>query len=117
MVYGTKIRMVKEAVFGAFDSPDAGQVCPKRTRSTTPIQALSLFNSPFVIEQAERFADRVVREAGQGIEAQVERAFRLAFGRRPDDREAEDGADLVEEHGLATLCRVLHNGNEFLFLP
>src|SRR3954469_22056659 len=39
MVYMTKVRMEHDAVFGVFDDPDAGLVCPKRSRSTTPIQA------------------------------------------------------------------------------
>jgi len=39
MVYALKVRMVPDGVFGAFDCPDAGQVCPKRSRSTTPIEA------------------------------------------------------------------------------
>ena len=41
MIYALKVRMVPDGVFGAFDCPDAGQICPKRTRSTTPIQSLS----------------------------------------------------------------------------
>ncbi|MEX1224711.1 MAG: DUF1553 domain-containing protein, partial [Pirellulales bacterium] len=53
MIYGMKIRMEQDAVFGAFDCPDGGQVTPKRSRSTTALQALNLLNSPFLLQQAE----------------------------------------------------------------
>ena len=43
MVYGTVVRQRPDGVFGVFDCPDGGQIAPKRTRSTTPLQALNLF--------------------------------------------------------------------------
>ncbi len=64
MVYALKLRMEHDAVFGAFDCPDAGQVMPARGRSTTPIQALNLYNSGFLMDQANRFAERVKAAAG-----------------------------------------------------
>ncbi len=117
MVYALKVRMVPDGVFGAFDCPDAGQVCPKRSRSTTPIQSLNLFNSPFMIQQAGLFADRLKREAGPNAVEQIRRAFLLAVGRDPDDEEARAARKLVDEHGLAALCRSMFNANEFLFVP
>ena len=56
MIYAHKVRRERDAVFGAFDCPDAGQSTARRIESTTPIQALNLFNSRFTIEQAEAFA-------------------------------------------------------------
>ncbi|MFO0810777.1 MAG: DUF1553 domain-containing protein [Gemmataceae bacterium] len=117
MVYATKVRMQPDPTFGAFDCPDAGQVAPKRGRSTTALQALNLLNSPFVTGQAAAFAERVRREAGDDAAAQVARVFRLAVQRDPAADEAERCAAAVREHGLATLCRALLNANEFLFLP
>ncbi|MEM7393290.1 MAG: DUF1553 domain-containing protein, partial [Verrucomicrobiota bacterium] len=55
MIYMTKVRQEREQVFGAFDCPDASMVVPKRSRSTTPLQALNLFNSHFVLQQADLF--------------------------------------------------------------
>jgi hypothetical protein len=104
-------------VFGAFDCPDAGQPTPKRSQSTTAIQALNLFNSPFVADLAQAFADRVQREAGDSIAEQVRRAYILAFGREPGDAERDACARLVEQHALAALGRVIFNSNEFLFVP
>ena len=54
MIYMTKVRQELDSVFGLFDCPDGNQVMPKRSRSTTPLQALNLFNSTFVLQQAVR---------------------------------------------------------------
>ncbi|MCC6781747.1 MAG: DUF1553 domain-containing protein [Planctomycetes bacterium] len=117
MVYQTKVRSVQEPVFGVFDCPDAGQVAARRARSTTALQALSLFNSSFVVEQARRFAGRIEQEVGRDPAAQVRRAFLLAFGREPAAAEAAAAQRLASEHGLAALCRALLNASEFLVVP
>jgi hypothetical protein len=116
MVYRFNPRLQPEGTFGAFDCPDAGQSAAKRNASTTPLQALNLMNGPFVVQQAEFLAQRVQREAGDDVPAQVTRAFELAFGREPDGREGAAAAVLVREHGLAALCRALFNANEFVYV-
>ena len=118
MIYAHKIRMERVPVFGAFDCPDAGQAMPSRSRSTTAIQALNLFNSPFVNERASRFADRISRVTGSGnLAAQVESCFRAALGRRPNSVELEASVEVARDHGLTAVCRALFNSSEFLFLP
>ncbi len=117
MIYAHKVRMEPVPVFGAFDCPDAGQPTPLRSQSTTPVQALSLFNSRFVIDQAAQFAERVQAKCPQSVERQVALAFQFALGREPTEREQADSTEVVAQHGLATLCRVLFNSNEFLFIP
>ncbi|NIP95886.1 MAG: DUF1553 domain-containing protein, partial [Akkermansiaceae bacterium] len=119
MIYAHKVRMERVPVFGAFDCPDAGQATPRRSRATTAIQALNLFNSQFVVEQSGAFAHRVVSELGEEADPrdQVHRAFQLALGRAPSETELSAAVRTVEVHDLATLCRVLFNSNEFLFLP
>ena len=117
MIYSHKIRMEPVPVFGAFDCPDAGQATPLRSQSTTAIQALNLFNSRFVADRAEKFASRIQTADDDGVERQVATAFRLALGREPRDAERRASVDVVSKHGLATLCRVLFNCNEFLFMP
>ena len=103
-----KIRQEQDAVFGAFDCPDGNQVIPKRSRSTTPLQALNLFNSPFVIQQADKLADR--------IGADPARAFDLLYGRPATAEEKEDSQAFVAEHGVQAFCRAMLNTNELLFI-
>jgi len=116
MVYQSKPRAELDSFFGAFDCPDAGQVQPKRTSSTTPLQALNMMNGDFLLDQAARFAKRVEREAGSDPGLQVARAIELAFGRKATDRELAAGRDLVAAHGLPILCRSLYNANEFIMV-
>ena len=63
------------------------------------------------------FSNRVVKETGEDTGKQVTHAFQLAFGRQPKPIEAKAAIASAKTHGLATLCRVLFNSNEFLFLP
>jgi hypothetical protein len=116
MVYQEKPRMRQDATFGEFDCPDSSQVMARRNVSTTALQALNLSNSPFVLGQARLFAERLQRDVADNRDGQIERAFRLAFGRGPDKQERDQAAELVNEHGLAVLCRALYNANEFLYL-
>ncbi|MBV8879993.1 MAG: DUF1553 domain-containing protein [Planctomycetaceae bacterium] len=113
MIYQTKPRMELDPVFGAFDCPDGGQVAPRRNVSTTPLQAMSLLNSPFMLQQSALLAARLEREAAD-VDARVRRAFVLAFGREPDETERGAAAALVRERGLPALCRALFNANEFV---
>jgi hypothetical protein len=117
MIYAHKVRREPEAVFGAFDCPDAGQSTAVRAVSTTPIQALNLFNSRFTLQVAEALAQRLHRDAGDDPLAQVQRVYELTLNRPPTREELADVMPGVEKFGLPFLCRVLLNSNEFLFLP
>ena len=117
MIYAHKVRREPEAVFGAFDCPDAGQSTATRRTSTTPIQALNLFNSHFTLAQSEAFAARVKKEAGDDAANQTRRAYLLALNREPTADELGDTLPFIQQHGLAVLCRALFNSNEFLFQP
>lgn len=117
MIYAHKIRMEREAVFGAFDCPDAGQSAPRRSRSTTPLQALNLFNSQFTLDESVALAKRIESEVGSDVVGQVDLAWRLLFSRKPEAKESAEAVDIVREHGLVTLCRALYNTSEFLYMP
>ncbi len=117
MVYSQRIRMRPEGVFGAFDTPDGGQVCPKRGRSITAIQALNLFNSTFMLDQSQRFAERLVRDAGSRPTRQIIRAFELALARAPNVDESLAAQELIAAHGLSAFCRAMLNTNEIIFIP
>ena len=118
MVYMTKIRQEQDEVFGAFDCPDGNQVIARRSRSTTPLQALGLLNGNFVLQQARLMADRCKADTpGGSIRDQVTRAIRLAYGRQPTPGELQAGGRLARLHGLPALTRALLNSNEFLWLP
>ncbi len=116
MVYSHKHRMQLDDTFGTFDCPDGGQVAPKRNSSNTPLQALNLLNSRFLVQQAELFAARVRSEAHSDAASQAATAIHLAFGRKARPEEIAPAEELLQVHGLAALCRALLNANEFLFV-
>jgi hypothetical protein len=115
MIYQARPRMQPDDTFGGFDCPDAGQTAPRRTVSTTPLQALNLLNSPFLLQQSEIFAKRLQQSSGDATE-QLRLAFRLAFGREATESEQTAAENLIREHGLPAFCRALFNANEFLFV-
>jgi hypothetical protein len=116
MVYLNRVRQEQDPVFGAFDCPSGNQVVPKRVRSNTPLQALNLFNSPFVMQQSDLLAERLKREAGGEPEGQVALAFQWMLGRLPDDYERDISMELIGKEGLAAFCRAMLNSSEFLFI-
>jgi hypothetical protein len=117
MIYAHKIRMEKDIVFGGFDHPDGGQSAARRPQSTTPIQALNLFNSRFTMEEAAAFAERLKRESGDSPVDQIKLAYLIAYSRQPAASEISLAESFVAKHGLAELCRVIYNSNEFIFIP
>ncbi|RUL87284.1 DUF1553 domain-containing protein [Tautonia sociabilis] len=76
------------AAFITFDAPTSEVTCPRRERSNTPLQALTLLNDPVFVEAAQALARRVAREVPQDDDEQrAVRAFRLCLARRPDATE------------------------------
>jgi len=117
MIYMTKVRQERESVFGVFDCPDASQAVAKRSRSTTPLQALNLFNSRFVMQQADLLAERLAKEAGADAAVQAKRAFTLCFNRPPTEAELNSSAEFIQNEGLSQFTRAMLNANEFVFIP
>ena len=118
MLYQERMRRVDDKMFTAFDFPDCGQVRGRRPVSTTPLQALNLMNSDFVVEQAKFIAERAKSETQGGDErAAARRAFELLLARRPDADELDAAVRIAGQQGLNVVCRGLMNANEFAFLP
>jgi hypothetical protein len=115
-VYRMNVNSAKSPLLDALDCPDPSVKSPKRSVTTTPLQALGLMNNSFVHRQAKHFAERLVKEAGEDAARQAERAYRIAYGREASDKELERAAALVKDHGAETLCWALLNSSEFLYL-
>jgi hypothetical protein len=115
-LYRAWARGGRSTLLDGFDCPDPSTTAPRRTVTTTPIQALSLLNNALTVHLADRFATRLRREAGPDAEDQVRLAYRLAFGRAPGPGEARRAAEAVRAHGAATLARAIFNSNEFLYV-
>jgi cytochrome c551/c552 len=112
-IYRFTPRGERPPLLDVFDCPDPAVSAPRRSVTTTPLQALALFNDEFVFALSERFASRLEREAGAEPSAQVTLAWRLALGRAPQADERALSEALAARHGLAALCRGLFNLSSF----
>ena len=115
-VYRFVPRSGNPGLLDAFDCPDPAAAAPRRAATTTPLQALALWNGGFALRMAGALADRVTKEAPGDVPAQVRRAWQIVYQRDPTPEEAKLAAKLVADHGLAALGRALFNSNEFLTL-
>ena len=78
-----------------FDAPNREQVCSRRGRSNTPMQALQLMNDIQHIEAARAFAERIISQGGDTKEERIRWAWRTVTARWPVQREiAEVGSAL-----------------------
>jgi hypothetical protein len=114
-VYRFVVRSVPNPFLECLDCADPNLSVPVRNTTLTALQALALLNNPFVVRQAAVFAERV-RKLCPGPSEQVATAFRLALGRQPTRDEADELAAYARRHGLANVCRLLFNTNEFMFV-
>jgi hypothetical protein len=115
-LYRVQVNSAKSPLLDTLDCPDPSVKAPKRSTTTTPLQALGLMNNAFVLRQARHFAERVKNEAGGDVNARVSLAYRLAVGREPNAAEAKRARKLASEYGLERVCWVLLNASEFLYL-
>jgi hypothetical protein len=87
-VYVPVLRGVIPGMFEVFDFAEPSDVRGRRDITTVATQALFMMNSPFVTEQAERAAERLLAEDHQADRRRVEKAYSQALGRYPSDAEA-----------------------------
>lgn len=115
-IYRTWARGSLHPLLHSFDCPDPSTTTPARGLTTTPLSALALLNTSFVLRMADHFAARLRDEAGDQPEGQIVRAYRLAFARDPQPRELALAREFIRDHDLPAWCRVIFNANEFLHL-
>jgi mono/diheme cytochrome c family protein len=93
-----------------FDFPDIAFAAPVRANTTTPLQALTLFNHRFTLDMASALAERLAADDAVGA------AYRRTFQRAPTPAERAAAEALLAKHGRQALCRALLNANELIFL-
>ena len=86
------------ASFVNFDGPDRASCHPKRSRTNTPLQALTLLNDQAYVEMALGFAVSILEKTeGQSDKGRVIHAVRRALSRDPSAREIEVLLSLLNE--------------------
>jgi uncharacterized protein DUF1553/uncharacterized protein DUF1549/cytochrome c len=67
----------------AFDAPSREECAVNRVNSNTPLQALALLNGPIYVEASRAFAQRILKQGGPTVDAQITWAFESALCRPP----------------------------------
>jgi hypothetical protein len=115
-VYRFVFRTLPDPFMDTLDCPDASQFTPVRSNSVTALQALAMLNDRFMVRQSEHFAARV-SQVGPELTKQIARAYQLALNRPPTTEETTHLAAYAKKHGMANVCRLILNSNEFMFVP
>ena len=80
-----------------FDTPNADAACVKRTRSNTPLQALTTLNEVVFLESARSLALLTLTESGSDDAARLTFAFRRCVSRQPTNIEREVLLKLISQ--------------------
>ncbi|MCA2968742.1 MAG: PSD1 domain-containing protein [Acidobacteriaceae bacterium] len=127
-VYQRIKRNAQNPLLEVFDAPKPTSTRGQRDSTNVPAQSLALLNDPFVIEQAERWADRVMADGGTSVRDRVERMFLRALGRPATATEVRASlsylaapgrtdAELLAQRDLwRDFAHSLFNLKEFLYL-
>lgn len=110
-VYAFVSRRKLDPFLGLFDFPNPNNTAEKRLSTNIPLQRLFFLNSPFILEQAEAFAARLLGPP----EARIEQAYRTLYGRLPEPAERQWGLDFTRRVGWREYAQMLLASNEFTF--
>lgn len=80
-------RSIPYPLLQPFDIANTQQAHAKRDITTTPLQALTLFNSEIVFDWSKALAGRVIRERGATASAQLDGLYEIVYARKPDKQE------------------------------
>jgi hypothetical protein len=106
-IYRFVWRGVPDPFMETLDFPDLGMLAPARGFSASSLQSLALYNNRFVLHFSGELGSQVTSPA---------EAVRRILLREPTEEEERRFATYAQKSGLAALCRVLFNSNEFLFV-
>ncbi len=86
-LYTFRYRSVPYPMLQSFDAPNGDFACVRRSRSNTPLQALTTLNEPVFLECARALALRTVRDGGGTDSQRLTWAFRRCLSRSPTEDE------------------------------
>lgn len=115
-VYLIAKRNLRLPFLEAFDAPALQTSCAMRETSTHAPQALELLNGEFSNDMASAFAGRLQREC-HGVPARiVDRAYHLAIGRAPTEKERRLSLEFLKDQPLSEFALAIFNLNGFVYV-
>jgi len=120
-IYIYQQRTLNMPLMQTFDAPVCDESRPRRRASTTPLQALAMYNGVLVTTEVPHFADRVISLADKTPRNRIQVAFKLAFCREASGEEVAQLEKYYQtfqdpREAMISICRILYNSNEFLYL-
>ena len=118
-IYLQVYRSARHPTLSLFDPPDTERSVGSRRTGAAPEGALFALNAPLVWDLANRFAQRVKREAGKDSAKQIQHAYLLALSRLPSAEERGIGLELLaqeSEQRLVEYCHLIFGLNEFIYV-
>jgi hypothetical protein len=115
-------------MFLAFDYPIPFTTIGRRSSSNVPAQALALMNDPFVVQEASRWAKRLLTQKNLNSQQRIRQLYETAFARLPTSEELKAALNFLsrqetlygngpdDSRAWADLCHVLFNVKEFIFI-
>jgi len=94
-LYTFRYRSALHPSLDAFDAPNGNAACVRRTRSNTPLQALTTLNETIFLEAARALASSALEKTGDDTE-RLGYAFRRCLTRKPTEAEAAELLTLLE---------------------
>ena len=113
-IYRMQVITGRSPLLDALDCPSPSITQPRRSPTSTPLQALALMNDSFVVRQSMKLAARL-KEQQPDLQKQIELAYEFSYSRKPNAEELQAGLIVAKEHGLETLCWAIYNSSEFLY--
>jgi hypothetical protein len=95
-IYTFRFRSVPYPMLQAFDAPIGEVACARRSRSNTPLQALTTLNEPLFVECARALAAKLLTEGGASDDERIAYAVRRCLSREPKAEEAKTLADFLD---------------------
>jgi hypothetical protein len=99
-LYTFRFRSVPYPPLQNFDAPNGDFSCVRRTRSNTPLQALTSLNEPVFLECARALGQKTLREGGATDEDRIVYAFRRCLARKPAQKEIAALRKLLDRQTL-----------------
>ncbi len=97
-IYLPIVRNVLPDVLALFDAADPNGVTAVRSETTVASQSLFLLNSPFVRDQAQALAERLLADAAQTDEQRIAQAHQVVFGRNPTTEESVQASEFLTDY-------------------
>jgi len=88
-------RNLRYPMLQEFDSANTFESCDFRKNTVTPSQSLDLLNNDLILQWAQSLAGRVLNDSGLTPDAQIDRAFKLTYGRAPSAEEQKLATDFL----------------------